>query len=91
MYLIIPCYFSINYLEPSLLASPPKTNAEVEEMINDNKDQSVLYWNFKGLTDDDAATIAYNLLKDNKVSHSLEVKFKCIIFLFFDEKEHSLH
>jgi hypothetical protein len=38
-------------------------------MINDNKNQSFLNWSGKGLTDDDMATIAYYLLKDNKVSN----------------------
>jgi hypothetical protein len=38
-------------------------------MINENKSQSKLEWYKKGFTDDDAATIAYYLLKDNKVSN----------------------
>ncbi len=60
-------------------------------MINDNKNKSELDWSGQGLTDDDAATIAYYLLKDNKVSNELEVKLICVIFLFFDEQKHSLN
>ncbi len=97
-------YFYINYLEPkaptitqaaaeapSLLASPPKSNPKLEKMINDNKNQSTLIWDPKDFTDDDAVTIAYYLLKDNKVSNELEVKLICVISLFFYGNEHSLN
>jgi hypothetical protein len=41
-------------------------------MIHDNKNEAALSWTGKNLTDDDMATIAYYLLKDNKVSNLLE-------------------
>ncbi len=41
----------------------------MEKKIEDNKNESELSWGGEGLTDNDAATIAYYLLKDNEVSN----------------------
>ena len=38
-------------------------------MIQGNRNKLSIDWRGEGLTDDDAATIAYYLLKDNKVSN----------------------
>ena len=75
--------FCFDNLEPttaaSLLATPPPPNPKLEKMIEDNKTKSELNWNRERLTDDDMATIAYYLLKDNRVSRLLNKKFKCSI------------
>ena len=55
----------LNYLGPK---PPPPPNPKLGKMIKDNKDKSKLKWGLLDLTDDDMATIAYYLLKDNKVS-----------------------
>jgi hypothetical protein len=55
-----------------LIYLAPKPNPGLEEIINDNKNKPLLAWSAKNLTDDDMATIAYYLLKDNKVSNLLE-------------------
>ena len=52
-------------------------------MIEDSKTESELDWWYKSLTDDDMATIAYYLLKDNKVSRVLNEKLTCAIYRFF--------
>lgn len=70
--------FYINYLEPksksSLLASLLPLKPEIEKMINKDKNASELNWGSKSLTDDDLATIAYYLLKSNKVSILFKTK-----------------
>ena len=75
--------FCIDYMEsrtvPSLLATSSPLNSKLEKMIEDNKTKSELNWNRERLTDDDMATIAYYLLKDNRVSRLLNKKFKCSI------------
>ncbi len=65
----------MNYLEPTatrLLLSPPEyKNPELEQKINENKNESSLYWGGEDLTDDDVAIIAYYLLQNNKVRNVL--------------------
>lgn len=48
-------------------------------MIRDSRNQSEVNWNGESLNDDDIATIAYYLLKDNQVSCSLQIKLKHVI------------
>ena len=65
------------------MATPPPPNPELEKMIKDSKTESKLNWGGKSLTDDDMATIAYYLLKDNKVSRVSNEKLICAISRFF--------
>lgn len=63
--------FLYHYLElkaQRLLVLPPPTNETLEKMISDNKHNSEIVWCSKHLTDDDMATIAFYLIKGNKVS-----------------------
>jgi hypothetical protein len=55
-----------------LIYLAPKPNPILEQMINDNKNKAELDWTQRRLTDDHMATIAYYLLKDNKVSNLLD-------------------
>jgi hypothetical protein len=52
------------------LALPPKhKNAKLEQIIKENKNESITDLSWKGLTDDDIAIVAYYLLKNNPVSN----------------------
>jgi len=55
--------------ETSLLSSPPKyENRELQQIIDNKKNESRLSLSYKGLTDDDMEIVGYYLLENNKVS-----------------------
>jgi hypothetical protein len=64
----------MNYLEPKttarLLSSPPKhKNPELQEKINENKNELCLILERSNLTNEDMEIVAYYLLQNNKVSN----------------------
>lgn len=65
-------YLESNTSTTSLLSSPPTyKNSKLEEMINREKHESTIRWNYKQLSDNDMEIIAYYLLINNKVSKIL--------------------
>jgi len=64
----------MNYLEsktPTSLSSSSSLkyeNRELQQKINENKNESELNWGGENLTDDDMAIVAFYLLQNNKVS-----------------------
>ena len=74
--LIILFHFYFDHLESK---APPPSNPKLEQIIRDNRNESEINWGGKRLNDDDMATVAYYLLKDNQVSCSLKIKFKHVI------------